>query len=977
MNAPARLSLYPRTVLAALFVVACLSPAFADREPLISEISGIPWTPPDPEAAPKVVYGNDDRIDVFEETDPARIAYAASVAALISVNDLTNNGDGTFTIDVSAYTIAGLPPCPEEPFGDQPVAAFCSSFLVGPDIMVTAGHCYSASTLTSGRFVFGFDMLNASSPVLVVDESQVYRGASIIARQNSGDFDYTVVRLDREVIAPGAQPLPIRREGVVPVGTPIGVIGHPAGLPKKIAFGSATQVFDNSFSEFFVANLDTYGGNSGSPIFNADTGVVEGVLVRGEPDYDFLSGCFVSNELPDDLNSFSCSDGICGEECTKTTLFAQFIPEFNPPQGTIEFDQAQYTCSDAVGVTVRDGDLRGFQTIGVVIRAASGDEEALILAETNLGSGEFFGSIVTDELLKSAQDGTLDVVDGDVITATYNDSDDGTGAPAVVTAAAPVLCAPVVSLSISPLNFGEVLLGESALRDVAVSNAGPAFLSGEVSTAAPFSIVGAATYELASGSSTTVQFEFTPDTRGEAAGTASFTGGDGAVLPLTGEGVIPPDLDVTPAMHDFDQVLVGNEGVVTLTLTNVGDGFVNGSATAGAPFAVRPDGTYEIGANQSLDVTAVFAPAAEGLASGAIGFSGGGGAEVDVAGEGIGTPNIETTPTTQQFGTVFTGTAVSAEILVRNIGTGTFSGEASISAPFTLGVPASYTIAPGSFATISVRFAPTVPGTFAGELTLTGGGGAVVPVSASAISPADLTFFPTSVDFGETLIGVGSERILRITNHSALDFTGTASIDEPFAIDGDASFTIAPGATHALNVSFTPATAGPAQRGLMLAGDVLQSVMISGIGIEPPDTPKITPSVSVVEFGTVEVGQAGHQLVTLRNDGPVVVSTTAQTAAPFTVDSEPNLDIAPGASVVVTVSFAPETAEVFEGALTLAGIAGFAIVLNGEGEIVVTPPPMGCAATASKQPAGWDGAVVFAAIALLALRRKRRHFSPA
>ena len=64
---------------------------------------------------------------------------------------------------------------------------------------------------------------------------------------------------------------------------------------------------------YFSSNLDTFGGNSGSAVFNADTGEVEGILVRGEADYvnDRRRGCKVPNQ---------CSDGGCrGEEVTRIT----------------------------------------------------------------------------------------------------------------------------------------------------------------------------------------------------------------------------------------------------------------------------------------------------------------------------------------------------------------------------------------------------------------------------------------------------------------------------------------------------------------------------------------------------------------------------------------------------------------------------------------------------------------------------------
>ncbi|WP_420540401.1 S46 family peptidase (plasmid) [Paenibacillus polymyxa] len=55
-----------------------------------------------------------------------------------------------------------------------------------------------------------------------------------------------------------------------------------AHYPIKSGFAVGAAVRDNPPNAFFVANLDTYGGNSGSPVFNSDTHEVEGILVRGE-----------------------------------------------------------------------------------------------------------------------------------------------------------------------------------------------------------------------------------------------------------------------------------------------------------------------------------------------------------------------------------------------------------------------------------------------------------------------------------------------------------------------------------------------------------------------------------------------------------------------------------------------------------------------------------------------------------------------
>ena len=87
------------------------------------------------------------------------------------------------------------------------------------------------------------------------------------------------------------------------------VIGHPVGLPAKVAGGAIVR--DNTPNPFFVANLDTYGGNSGSPVFNSRTHRVEGILVRGERDFVARGNCTVSFVCP--------TTGCRGEDVTRIT----------------------------------------------------------------------------------------------------------------------------------------------------------------------------------------------------------------------------------------------------------------------------------------------------------------------------------------------------------------------------------------------------------------------------------------------------------------------------------------------------------------------------------------------------------------------------------------------------------------------------------------------------------------------------------
>ena len=204
--------------------------------------------------------------------------------------------------------------------------------LIGTDLVATAGHCINSCS--GRRFVFDYEMNGANSVNSIVDANDVYSCRQIVARENSGTRDWAVVQLDRDVV--GHQPAEIRRSGTVSTGTQLVLGGFPSGLPLKIAPGATVK--PGTSSNYFNSTVDSYGGNSGSPVFNANTGVVEGILVRGNNDYDWTGSCYVSNVCSD-------SNGCGGsyEESTRTTLFDQYVPELDgtggpvdPPSGCVE-----------------------------------------------------------------------------------------------------------------------------------------------------------------------------------------------------------------------------------------------------------------------------------------------------------------------------------------------------------------------------------------------------------------------------------------------------------------------------------------------------------------------------------------------------------------------------------------------------------------------------------------------------------------
>lgn len=275
----------------------------------------------------KSVYGSDDRLDYFEA--PADMQeLSESVVSLWSSRWVKFDSGKASLFTASLQNAMGL--CPGQKFGEQPVGAFCSGTLVGDDLVMTAGHCITDETKCADtKLVFGFAVKAAGAYPKSVPQGDVYTCKKIVKRDLTEGFlaslfhnyvsggpgpDFAVIQLDRKVT--GRKPLPINRGGKVSVGDPLFVIGHPVGLPVKIAGNAHVRNTDPKY--FYLADLDTFGGNSGSAVFNAKTRKIEGILVRGDRDFEpGPAGCNITTTMP--------QNGGRGEAVTKISAVEKYI----------------------------------------------------------------------------------------------------------------------------------------------------------------------------------------------------------------------------------------------------------------------------------------------------------------------------------------------------------------------------------------------------------------------------------------------------------------------------------------------------------------------------------------------------------------------------------------------------------------------------------------------------------------------------
>src|SRR5574343_495358 len=183
----------------------------------------------------KVVYGEDNRLDIFEVKGLFLKRLSDSTAAMVPKKSLViKNG----MVNIEGISLKeDLNLCPGERFEDQKNPAYCSGFLFGERLLITAGHCATQHYCDTQDWVFGMYQQKDTNELNVPIEN-IYSCNKIIARsQNRSNLeDWAVIELDRRVS--GIPHILVREEGEIPVGTELVVIGHPSGLPTKVAAGA-------------------------------------------------------------------------------------------------------------------------------------------------------------------------------------------------------------------------------------------------------------------------------------------------------------------------------------------------------------------------------------------------------------------------------------------------------------------------------------------------------------------------------------------------------------------------------------------------------------------------------------------------------------------------------------------------------------------------------------------------------------------
>lgn len=265
----------------AAFAIACEEPLKEGASPLLA-------------IEQPVINGEDDRKELFELAQAdQRDSLARSVAALMWAHRIDFTEPGVLRA-VSLRQATGA--CLDERFLDQPAAAFCSATLIDDDLVLTAGHCSSAADGHAAErcqrllIVFGYGYVEEGQLALRGDHG-VYTCRGVVHSEktltDAGFADLAVLQLDRPVAA-DLTPAVVA-ETAPRLGDAVLAASHGAGLPLKVdAGGEIAEILAGG--DYFVASTDSFGGGSGSPLFNAEMGLV-GHQVRGSADWEYDADC--------------------------------------------------------------------------------------------------------------------------------------------------------------------------------------------------------------------------------------------------------------------------------------------------------------------------------------------------------------------------------------------------------------------------------------------------------------------------------------------------------------------------------------------------------------------------------------------------------------------------------------------------------------------------------------------------------------
>lgn len=545
------------------------------------------------------------------------------------------------------------------------------------------------------------------------------------------------------------------------------------------------------------------------------------------------------------------------------------------------------------------------------------------------------------------------------------------------------------TLGVSPgsLAFGDQRTGTTSVaRQVTVTNTGtisvtisavtlggtnPGDFTKSTDTCTGASLAPAATCALAA--------TFAPTATGSRSASLSIASGAAGsphVVALTGTGTAPA-ISVTPSSIAFGQQGTGTTSAArAVTVTNTGTApLAIGTATlAGAnaaDFAAATDACsgQTIAPSATCAFSLTFTPGGNGARTGALSIPSDAGAPGSVALSGSGvtpTPAITVSPSSIAFGDrPVSTTSAPRQVTISSTGTaplqiGTLSVAGGGAFALATNPCSGATLASGTSCVISVTFAPTATGAQNAQVSVPTNAPVTpttVSLSGNGVAAApEVSMAPSVLSFPARTVGTtGAPQQVTVTNIGsaplvvgALSTSGAAAADFARTADTCSGQTVAPSATCAFSMTFTPSTYGTRSASALFPSNATfgpSSAGLSGTGLGA--AVQVTPSA--LAFGDQVVGStASARTVSVKNIGnaTLALGTPAFSGAHASdfaraADGCAGVSLAPNAMCTVGIMFSPSGTGARTGAVTYPSNAigaAASVALSGTGLGDVSAP---------------------------------------
>lgn len=263
----------------------------------------------------KGIYGKDDkRLAISEEflqnieksknhQDIIFAQQARAACVLVFAPRLKKEGQ-VYKLKTKLYHVEN-DLCESEKFYDNPVLGYCSGFTFEKDnnwYVCAAGHCYKDMKASQIAFVYDFRQDKGGYFPSSIPQDKV-----IFPENTPTPFSYSFTQDAQDYVIFKCATKPpyyipfsmLDSTGLTKKDDEMCMIGHPCGLP---AISDVGKVLDDPQKTFFRTNLSAYHGNSGSMIIQKNTGMVVGILVRGDKDFvpSTKENCYKSSFCAED-----------------------------------------------------------------------------------------------------------------------------------------------------------------------------------------------------------------------------------------------------------------------------------------------------------------------------------------------------------------------------------------------------------------------------------------------------------------------------------------------------------------------------------------------------------------------------------------------------------------------------------------------------------------------------------------------------